>query len=73
MSNNNHPQYIRPLYIPLTVILISNILGALHILPVFPQLLLNSSAVVFLGCIAGTQVLATTKGYKAVVGDSGDE
>ena len=55
------------------VILGANLLGALHLIPVFPQLLLNSSAVVYLGCIAGTQIAKTDKGYTPLQSGSGDE
>ena len=50
------PVYIRSIEIPAIVILLANILGAFHLLPVFVQLLLNSSAVVYMGCIASAQI-----------------
>jgi hypothetical protein len=44
-------QLIRDVYVPAGLILAANIGGFLHILPVFVQLLINSSAVVYIGCI----------------------
>ncbi len=66
------PQYVRKLYLPGAVIAVTNILGALHILPVFVQLLLNSCAVVYVGCISSTQVLLKSERFTLSECQSGD-
>lgn len=37
--------------LPLMLLVVTNILGGLHVLPIFVQLLISSSTCVYLGCI----------------------
>ena len=62
--------FVRKLYIPVIAIVVANVLGGFYILPIFIQLLLNSSAVVYIGVIVGSQIKQTEKGYRVVSGDS---
>lgn len=43
--------YLGTQVLPLILLVITNILGGLHLLPIFIQLLISSSTCVYLGCI----------------------
>ena len=58
----DQPLYVRSLIFPAIVVLAANIAGGFHLIPVFVQLLLNSTAVVYIGCISSSQV-KRQKGY----------
>ena len=69
----DQPLYVRSLIFPAIVVLAANIAGGFHLIPVFVQLLLNSTAVVYIGCISSSQV-KRQKGYLLVASsESGDE
>ena len=67
------PQFVRSLILPSIVVLAANIAGALHLVPVFVQLLLNSTAVVYIGCISSTQVKLKSGGFVPTSAESADE
>lgn len=51
--------------IPFGIIAFTNLLSFLHIVPVFPQLLLNSSCCVFIGCVLGSKLAKKPSGELA--------
>ena len=53
-ESQNH--FIRSWVPPFVLIILSNLLGYLHLLPVFPQLLINSSACVYIGVILSSKL-----------------
>jgi len=68
-----HPQPVRNLTIAYGLILAANIGGALLVLPIFLQLLINSCACVYIGCLLSTRLAKNEKGtvvnYSKVLGE----
>lgn len=54
--------HIRSVRVPAIVILLTNLLAWFHLLPVFIQLLLNSSSCVYIGCILSTKITKDKEG-----------
>jgi hypothetical protein len=54
--DTNKQFLIRTLYVPFALLAISNILGWMHLLPVFVQLLLSSCSCVYIGCILSSKL-----------------
>lgn len=48
--------------IPFGIIAFTNLLSFLHIVPVFLQLLLNSSCCVYVGCVLGSKLAKKASG-----------
>lgn len=48
--------------IPFGIVFVVNMLGWLHILPIFIQLLLNSASCVFIGCVLSTKLRINSLG-----------
>lgn len=57
--------YTRDWKLPAIFILVSNLLGFLHLLPVFPQLLINSSCCVYIGVILSAKLRRSETGLVA--------
>jgi minor histocompatibility antigen H13 len=68
-----HPKPVRNLTIAYGLILAANIGGALLVLPIFLQLLINSCACVYIGCLLSTRLAKNEKGavvnYSKVLGE----
>lgn len=68
-----HPKPVRNLTIAYVLILAANVGGALLVLPIFWQLLINSCACVYIGCLLSTRLAKDEKGqvvnYSKVLGE----